>query len=249
MFLTDRIVRLRQWMADRGYAGQPLYLTEYGVLMPEEYGFTPLRVNAFMNSTFDYMLTATDPQVGNPDDDYKLVQQWSWFSTTDESFNGTLFKKTDFSLTEMGENYLTYTSGISTEVDFYPSLITTASPTPYSQGQPVTVDLRTVIANSGNLTKELTATIQFYDGNPLSGGSQIGPAQMINLGGCGQTREVTVQWANLLPGVHEVYVQVTPGEGVIEINTDNNLKSGQILVSTNQIYLPMVTRALPAISN
>ena len=31
----EQIVRFRQWLADRGYRGAPVYLTEYGVLMPD----------------------------------------------------------------------------------------------------------------------------------------------------------------------------------------------------------------------
>lgn len=243
---TARITRFRQWMADRGYTGQPLYLTEYGILMPEDLGYPPSRVNAYMDSTFDYMMTAVDSKLGDPNDGFKLVQQWSWFSTTDDYFNGTLFDKyNSYSLTEMGHNYITYTSNINSEVDFYPSLISTASSTPYSQGEPVTTTLRTVVANSGNLTQELTATVKFYDGDPLNGGSQIGSSQTVSLSGCGNSQNVTMQWANILPGVHDVYVQVVPASGIVETNTINNLRAGQILVSTNRIFLPILTRALP----
>ena len=56
-----RIVKFRQWMTDRGYDGLPLYISEYGVLMPDWLGFPPERVNAYMNSTFDYLLNQTDP--------------------------------------------------------------------------------------------------------------------------------------------------------------------------------------------
>ena len=31
---TGQILAFRQWMADNGYAGYPLIVTEYGVLMP-----------------------------------------------------------------------------------------------------------------------------------------------------------------------------------------------------------------------
>ena len=30
---------MRQWMADHGQRDKPLWITEYGILMPEEYGF------------------------------------------------------------------------------------------------------------------------------------------------------------------------------------------------------------------
>ena len=33
------VVTFRQWMADRGYQDSALIITEYGVLMPPDYGF------------------------------------------------------------------------------------------------------------------------------------------------------------------------------------------------------------------
>ena len=37
----ERIERFRQWMADRGYRGLPLYVSEFGVSMPDDFGFSP----------------------------------------------------------------------------------------------------------------------------------------------------------------------------------------------------------------
>ena len=103
----EQIVRFRRWMADRGYSNTPLYLSEYGVLMPPEFGFPPSRVNTFMTTTFDYLLNTVDPAIGYPADNHRLVQRLSWYSTTDTSFNGYLFEKVSISLpyqlSEMGK--------------------------------------------------------------------------------------------------------------------------------------------------
>ena len=45
-------------MAERGFRNSPLIVSEYGIPMPEDYGFTPETVAAFLIGTFDYFLTA-----------------------------------------------------------------------------------------------------------------------------------------------------------------------------------------------
>jgi hypothetical protein len=90
----EQIVRFRQWMVRRGYRGLPVFLSEYGVLMPPEYGFPALRVNQYMNQTFDYLLNTTDPALGDPTDEYRLVQRFAWYSTTDTNFNGYIYNLT-----------------------------------------------------------------------------------------------------------------------------------------------------------
>ena len=114
------IVRFRTWMADNGYRGTPLYVSEYGVLMPPVFGFPPETVNRYMTDTFDYMLNATDAVIGLPTDDNRLVQRFSWFSTLDVRFNGYLYRSTDpndplaapYVLSEMGEHYAAYTAAV-----------------------------------------------------------------------------------------------------------------------------------------
>lgn len=110
----------RQWMKDRGYRETPLYLSEYGILMPPDYGDPPLgpaRVNTYMTRTFDYLTTATSATLGYPADGNRLVQKWSWYSATDQHFNGWLF---DSGLSAMGQNYATHTAAIAVENDLAP---------------------------------------------------------------------------------------------------------------------------------
>lgn len=245
---AERIVRFRQWMAARGYRGLPLYLTEYGVLMPEDYAdengqfFTPARVNTFMNATYDYMLTATDPALGDPHDDYRLVQQWAWYSTTDVTYNGVLFDPQTFQPTAIGTNFATYTAVLNREIDFYPATIHAIGYSALSQGEPVTVTLQARVANSGNLTAPAAATVRFYDGPPSGGGVPIGPLQNVTLSGCGQFQTFTVIWPNVSPGSYDVYVQVTPGAGVTDSDMTNNVIQGQIVVGTHHTFLPIVQR-------
>lgn len=75
-----QIYDFRRWMAARGYGGLPLIVSEYGVPMPEDYGFPPERMAEFLRETWRFFLTATDPTLGDPHDGGRLVQQWCWFS-------------------------------------------------------------------------------------------------------------------------------------------------------------------------
>jgi hypothetical protein len=75
-----QIVGFRRWMAERGYQNRALVVSEYGILMPEEYSFPPERVTHFLTGTFDFFTDAVDPALGYPEDGDRLVQRWCWYS-------------------------------------------------------------------------------------------------------------------------------------------------------------------------
>lgn len=84
---------MRRWMAARGQRQKPLYITEYGILMPESAGFSQGRVVDFMVGSFDLFRSLQDPELGYSADNDRLVQRWSWFSTRDHLYpTGDLFK-------------------------------------------------------------------------------------------------------------------------------------------------------------
>jgi hypothetical protein len=121
---TQLIVELRTWMRDRGQREKPLFISEYGVLFPVEYGYTADKVNAFMNGTFDYLLAARDANLGYSADENRLVQRWLWYSLNDQpwtpetqtGYNGALF---DYRyptypglITPFGINFRRYTDAL-----------------------------------------------------------------------------------------------------------------------------------------
>jgi len=79
--IENQIRLMRRWMADRGERQKPLIISEYGILMPTEYGFPPERVAAFMRGSFDLFNNLRDPALGYSLDEDRLVQRWVWFST------------------------------------------------------------------------------------------------------------------------------------------------------------------------
>lgn len=76
----EQIWAFRRWMVSRGYGGQPLVVSEFGVPMPEDYGFSPDVMAEFLRETWRFFLTASDASLGDPNDGGQLVQQWCWFS-------------------------------------------------------------------------------------------------------------------------------------------------------------------------
>ena len=107
----QQIIDFRRWMAQRGYQNYPLVVSEYGILMPEDFGFSPERVSAFMTGTFDYFLTATDPGLGHPADGYRLVQLWCWYSLDappDYYPTSNLFDPQTGAMTAVGKAWVAY---------------------------------------------------------------------------------------------------------------------------------------------
>jgi hypothetical protein len=106
---TQQVVAFRRWMADRGFRDSPLVVSEYGIPMPEDYGFTPDVVAGFLISTFDYFLTATDSNLGFPADGNRLVQRWCWYSLADTVYpTGNLFDPTSGHITALGKAWAEY---------------------------------------------------------------------------------------------------------------------------------------------
>jgi hypothetical protein len=101
----------RRWMATREEArDKRLIVTEMGVLAPrtESGGSFPHEwINQFMFETFDFMMTATDAEIGYAADGHRLVQRWTWFSLGDRHFNGFLFDSQG-NLTDFGLNFANY---------------------------------------------------------------------------------------------------------------------------------------------
>lgn len=126
----QHILAFRSWMRAKGERDKPLIISEYGVLMPSSYlgggdaTYGDKLVRDFMRDTFDYLLSATDPNLGYPADGNRLVQRWCWYSLNDklidletfEGYNGPLFDWRDSTfpgtMTQFGQVYADYTSAL-----------------------------------------------------------------------------------------------------------------------------------------
>ncbi len=104
----QRLVDLRAWMDARGYGDYPLAVTEFGVIMPEDFGFPPESVAAFMTAALDYLQTAAN-DTGYQPDEGRLVQWWFWFilyAPEEGLRTGNLFDPSSGQLTPLGQHLL-----------------------------------------------------------------------------------------------------------------------------------------------
>jgi hypothetical protein len=111
-YFKQQLIDFRRWMAQRGYRDKELIVSEYGILMYEDYGFDYSRVRDFMLGSFDVMLNTIDAESGLPADGNRLVQRWCWYSLTDGNYpTGNLANVATGELTPLGRDLKAYLDG------------------------------------------------------------------------------------------------------------------------------------------
>lgn len=242
----SHVVDLRTWMRDRGYQDRPLIVSEFGILMGETYGYYYQRVKAFMVATFDWMLIATDPDIGNPADGYRLVQAWNWYSLDHKDFEGWqttwshLFDPDTLEITNLGLDFGAYTGPLmdpfDAAIDLAPISIGHDLPVIGDTGH-LTVTVTAQIRNGGNSLAE-NVVVQFERDGVPAGEDAIG-----RLDG-GEAQPASVVWTHLDPGLYEVAVRVIPSELTVECDPYNNTLTRSLLVvgADHRSYLPLIHR-------
>jgi hypothetical protein len=247
---TQQIWSFRAWMADRGYGGYPLIITEFGVLMPVEFGFTLDRVNAFMDATFEFLRTAwsNDPRYpGDPADGNRLVQRWAWFSLDDPpydplvgyGFNGNLFDPYTMAITGYGLNFAEHTDSLP-PVDYRdlrPGGLRFEPLGPVEPGELVNRTVEVEVRNLGSLAAGPFVVSLAYDG-PVSGQLQRPVANLA----AGLPTWLAFELAGLPVGAYDLLIAVD-ADGVIAETTEcDNQLAAIMVVPADVAYLPLVAR-------
>lgn len=254
---ADQIIRMRTWMKAHGQQNKPLIISEYSILYPfedyddpdnptrcflqDEFGncFTPARVSRFMINTFRYLENAVDPYLGYPLDNYRLVQQWLWFSIFFEGAGSAsnLLNRDLTSLTPVGQTFVNHIRNEDTYVNLFPGEVAypvafTAIPT-----ATIGVTLSATIYNNGNTYAKGPVTVTFYADANLTHviGSSIFTG---TLKGCAR-QGITFQtfWDNLGIGAHPYWVKVEGDE-----YTWDNVAEGLVLINPTRLFVPLVLR-------
>jgi streptogramin lyase len=245
---TQQIRAFRQWMANNGYRDRPLIITEYGVLMPVEYGFTPERVNAFMSATFEWMATATDPQLGDPSDDNRLVQRWAWYSLDDQpwdpitqvGFNGNLFDPETDQITVFGEHFATHTSSFPplSYVDLvFGQLRTLPPPVLPDPTDTLTLTLLVEVQNVGTVDAKDFRVALHYNG-PVSGSLD----RTVDGIPAASSRWISFTLPDLPIGGYSISGMIDADQQVTESTECNNGFSGMTAVPAYRVSLPLVVK-------
>ena len=167
----SRVTAFRQWMKGYGEQSKPLWITEYGSLLPTWLNVSELTSATFMEQTFDFMLSTKDPVLGDINDDYRLVQKWYWYSLNDyvDHFGGSLYNPLTHQLTTVGDHFINYNPSTAavpiTDPDVY---IDASSPTvaPGSSGQ---YQISVKVANNVSSDRLTAVKVDLYLGANLVG--------------------------------------------------------------------------------
>ena len=130
-----------------------------------------------------------------------------------------------------------------------PTITVNAAPNPSQFGQSVTFS---VTVSGGGVTP--TGTVTFYDGNPNSGGQQIGTTQRLDASG-----NASVSTGSLTIGTHQIYASysgdsfyfsgtgtLTGGQGVTTAGTTTSVSSSALpsaMYGTSIVFWALVTPA------
>ncbi len=263
----EQILMMRQWMKNHGQTDKPLILSEFSILYPfvgyddsvnptvcylkDEFGrcFTPERVINYMHQTLDYLDSARDPELGYPADDYRLVQQWAWFSMwTGQQNSGSssnlLFENyTDFAppdpsaLTEVGSAYRNRVLSQKTTVNLVAakaSDVTVQAANPEGTADvPITLDFY----NNGSRYIDKPFVVVFFADDLLQeviGGVRVSPKETGIIKGCSWgwiTNQASVMWKDVPTGTHTYWAKVDgPNDIGGEVNEGDNVVTGQVTV-------------------
>ena len=269
---SGQVVAMREWMKDHGQQNRPLVITEYGVLKPYHYygfcsvevcppegdpegcfcdenkeTFHPTRVADFAEATFDYMMTATDPALGHPADEHRLVQQWLWYSLATTQVDGVghasnlVDPSSAYTLTIPGQRWQDYVRAISPTVNLLPTRVPLVTGWVPDGADSVTVTLSAEVMNGGNVAVTGTVTVEFYSNEALT--ASIGSAVFAGLGGCARhLAVVTTTWESLGPGSYPFWVKADSPETVPESLETDNVMQGLVMIDPSSLFLPLVTR-------
>lgn len=237
----QHLVNLRRFMADHGYRDRPLIISEYGILMPAEYGYDWATTKAFLTATFDWMMTASDEETGYPSDGNRLVQGWAWWPFDFTTFGGMegqahVFWPQDGTLSQLGETYAAYTQGLTApfpgSVDLRVLSVLDGAPVPDGGG--VVVPIVTAINNLGDAaTSSGLVTVQMYRDGTLYEVLEV-PGGLMG----GQWMEVVTEWPAQMGERMEVTVVVSAGQGV-ECDPSNNRRSAEVWVAGEFVWVPL----------
>ncbi|MBI5878437.1 MAG: hypothetical protein HZB53_12380 [Chloroflexi bacterium] len=268
---AKQIVAMRTWMKAKGQQNKPLIITEFGLLypyqiitdpaspwypygcfLPDEWGncFTPQRAAQYLQDTFNYLNTASDPNLGYPADNNRLVQQWLWY---DMFLSGSVLQA---SIMDPGGSQSFAPAGnalksMVTDPAKFPQTLnfvaTQAQPgAQYPAVNGIGFDVNVGVLNNGSIQPAAPVVVTVYSNAART--QVIGSATIRGVRGCAR-REYQVKVPARVPvgtrGQFNYYVTVDPGNVAGETSMADNYQQGSINITIQQVlqfYLPLIMR-------
>ncbi|MBX3011857.1 MAG: hypothetical protein KF832_10150, partial [Caldilineaceae bacterium] len=238
----------RQWMKDRGYQDRPLIISEYGILLSKYHGYYYERVRDYMLASFNFMLNTKDTATGYPADDYRLVQEFAWFSLNYYEFdlstyfglNGNLFDHNSRQIMPLGVDFANYASqNTNRNIDLALTNLQ-ANPANAINSEPIT--LQAQFHNRGSVSAE-NASIRFWAGDPRNQGQLLGnsaPFAQV-LADCHQTKTTSFTWTPTQGGSYTIFAELVANNLNLDNNAANNYSSQVVTVNGDIIATPTAT--------
>lgn len=131
-----------------------------------------------------------------------------------------------------------------------PDLTVSSSDISFEPSQPVSGGQVSISARVSNLRNTLVSNllVNFYDGNPASGGVLIGSSTLPSISGLGSETAMFIWNLSGISGKHLVYVKVDPNNAIVETNETNNEASAAVKIRLPQSAAP-VNLAAAAVSS
>jgi hypothetical protein len=253
----SRIINFRSWMYNIGERAKPLWVTEYGSLLPpidppggpDYVNVSDADTALFMVNTFDFMLTASDNQTGMPADGNQLVQRWFWYSLNDHRyhFGGTIYNPDypDFGslITLVGDYFLGYQESHLIQPDMLP-VDFAITPIGFNHDRTLVNYRLDVTVDNNEFTDATCGQLWIYDGDPNDGGTLITgllPSSAFKPA-YGQAR-ITAYWMNAEPETNHNLCVVVDSIGIADIDPGNNQACYSVYLELpHLINLPFITR-------
>lgn len=203
----ERIRNFRAWMVENGERNKPLWISEYGSLLPSIDPPTGPNLSnvsdedtaKFMIDTFDYLLNGQDTEIGLPFDQYRLVQRWFWYSLNDLrcKFGGSLYDTDTGKLTTVGKAFVDYKPKDIIGPDYFFLGVIVNPINQISDDKPADYRIDFLLSNAGSSDGN-NITVEIFQGEPE--GELLAKTQKTIIPGCGQGVHIVSAWLDdLIP--------------------------------------------------
>lgn len=252
-----RIESFRNWMNGKGERNKPLWITEYGSLLPpidppggpDYVNVTDAQTAAYMTATFDTMLSATSATTGLSSDGNRLVQRWFWVSLSNRryTYGGTLFDPLSTpagNITPVGTAWVNYVGTKTFRFDYSIRGVSIIPTIPANISNPWSFKVYAFLQNLGEANDPDGVTVSLYAGDPAAGGVLVDTSTTPVFFGCGGRQMVSFDWTNVTPPANPqtpktLFVRVDSSN---DSNASNNTASYHVYFLPNRLSLPFVTR-------
>jgi hypothetical protein len=198
-----------------------------------------------MVESFNYLNNTKSTDLGYPADDYRLVQQWMWFSTYrtpgDNGNSSNLLESDHKTLTQVGRTFRDYVAN----EPVYRNLIVDRVDNLAVPAQPdnnATARISVLLRNNGNVDIQQPFTVTFYSNSSLT--AKIGTVRINpTVKGCAaKAYRAAINWTGLSKGAHKFWVVIDSEGEIQESPTGNvdNIGQGTVVVRSDYAALPVV---------